>query len=192
MKLRCITVLFLLSLLTGAFGITVDSQLSRVEAVIEAWSSRSETRSAILSVTPHPVHILVDIAKSKREPDVRRIHAIALLGTFNDSSSIRALDQLTNDKDPKYRCLALESLAEAASGNAISVLITKLDDQEVCMKDVATDPAVEREVFVSDEAVRLLEQVTGYSFEPKYDRGHRATQPWEKWWSKRKVSKPNS
>ena len=159
---------------------------SQVEAALDSWSSRENTRDAILKINHDPLSVLIAIANSKREPEVRRSHAIALLATFKEARSERALDQLADDSSPKYRCLALHSLAEQQSHSVLPVLIRKLDDQAVCMKAVSTDPAEEQEVYVSDEAVRLLEQITGQSFDQETTIGHRATKPWKEWWAKQK------
>jgi hypothetical protein len=159
---------------------------SQVEAALDSWSSRDSTRDAISKVNHDPLSVLITISKSKHEPEVRRAHAIALLATFKEAPSERALDQLADDSNPKYRCLALHSLAEQKSHGVLPVLIRKLDDQAVCLKAVSTDPAEEHEVYVSDEAVRLLEQITGQSFDQEATSGHRATKPWKDWWAKQK------
>jgi HEAT repeat protein len=148
----------ILFLLSCAFGVAAGqtSRRSQVEAAIDSWSDRAGTRDAIVKITRDPVTVLATIAKSNRQPEIRRSHAIALLGTFKGASSEHALDQLADDGNPKYRCLALQSIAELKSHSALPVLIRKLDDQAVCMKAVSTDPAEEHQVYVSDEAVRLL------------------------------------
>jgi HEAT repeat protein len=133
---------------------------SQVEAALDSWSSRDSARDAISKISHDPLSALIAISKSKREPEVRRSRAIALLATFKVASSEHALDRLADDSDPKYRCLALHSIAELKSHSALPVLIRKLDDHAVCMKAVSTDPAEEHKVYVSDEAVRLLEQTT--------------------------------
>jgi hypothetical protein len=61
------------------------------------------------------------------------------------------------------------------------------------MKAVSTDPAEEHQVYVSDEAVRLLEQITGQSLDKEATNGHRSTKPWKDWWAKQKGSaKPSA
>ncbi len=190
---RRVTIWLLLgSAFAGGLGQT--SPLSRVEAALDSWSDRTGTRDAILKINHNPVLALITIAESKQQPEIRRSHAIALLGIFKTAGSEHALGELANDSNPKYRCLALQSLAELKSERSLSVLITKLDDQAVCMKTVSTDPAEEHDVYVSDEAVRLLEQITRQSFGQGSSGGHRATKPWKEWWSKQggksKLPKP--
>ena len=161
---------------------------SQVETALDSWSDRTEARDAVLKVTGDPVPVLGSIAGSKDSPDTRRFHAIALLATFKTEDSEHALNRLAEDLNPKCRCAALRSLAELETRRALPVLIRKLDDQAVCMENASTDPPEGRAVYVSDEAVRLLEQITGQSFAPGWVKGHRTTQPWRKWWAEQRVS----
>ena len=169
------------------------SSRSQVEAALDSWSGRASTRDAILKITRDPVPALIGIAKSKRGSELRTAHAINLLATFKTQQSEHALGQIAKDGTPKFRCLALQALSELNSRHAIPVLINKLYDHAVCMTIVSTDPPKENGVYVSDEAVRLLEQITGQSFDQDSTDGHRATKPWKEWWAARKVSpKPSS
>src|ERR1700734_2632140 len=131
MRLRRIVIL---CLLVSASNIVLaqTSVRSQIEAALDAWSSRANTRDAILKVSQDPLPVLIAIAKSRHEPDVRRSHAIALLATFTAPLSGTALEQLTDDTNPKYRCLALQSIVELKSRSALPVLIRKLDDRAVC------------------------------------------------------------
>ena len=183
MKLQRMPILCLLAC-APIFAVGQVSVLSQVEAALDSWSGRESTRHAILRTVDDPVPLLATIAQSSRESDVRRSHAIALLATFKVALSQDALVKLADDNLPKNRCLALQSLVELNSDSALPVLIRKLEDQAVCMKVTATDPARERDVYVSDEAVRLLEKITGQSFNRDSDTGHRTTTKWKAWWSK--------
>lgn len=188
MTFRQAAVVFISS---GAFSIVAMAQTtsrSQIEAALDLWSGRASTRNAILRVNHDPVPALTTIAQSKRESESRRVHAIALLATFKIARAERALKKIANDTNPKYRCSALQALAELNSRSVIPVLIGKLDDHFVCMTAVSTDPAEEREVYVSDEAVRLLEQITGQSFGQEGPNGHRGTSPWKEWWAKQERS----
>jgi len=161
---------------------------SKVDAALDSWASRNNTRVAVLKITANPVPLLASIAESNGEPDIRRSRAIALLATFKVTTSERALIQLVDDSTPKFRCLALQSLTELNSHVALPVLVRKLDDKAICMKLTMTDPAREQEVYVSDEAVRLLEMITGQTFGKEPKAGHRATNPWKEWWSKQRLA----
>jgi hypothetical protein len=176
-------------LLAVASGVAAQTApRSDVVAAIDSWQTRTATRDAISRVGGDPVPILISIASSKTEPGVRRTHAIALLATFRDPRSEHALNEETNDGDPRYRCLALQSLVEQQSRYAIPALIKKLDDRGACMKSRSSDPSTEIDVYVSDEAVRLLELVTGISFEHANGATHKETQPWKDWWLKTKAT----
>ena len=159
-------------------------QRSEIAAALDAWAGRAGTRDAISKISRDPLPALIYIAQSIGESEIHRSHALALLATFKDARSGRALDQIANDSNPTYRCLALQSLAELKSRGAVPTLISRLDDQGTCIRTRITDPAEERDVYVSDEAVRLLEQVTGQSFAQESGDGHRPTKPWKDWWSK--------
>lgn len=163
------------------------SARSQIEAALDSGAGRAANREAILKVTPNPVPALIRIARSERSPWLRRSRAIFLLATFKTRQSERALGQIARIGDPTFRCPALQSLAEMDSSHAIPVLISKLDDHAVCMKMTITDPARERDVYVSDEAVRLLEQITGQSFDQESTGAHRSTKPWKDWWAKQQA-----
>ena len=112
-----------------------------------------------------------------------------LLATFDNRESAGALSTIANGRILSFRCTALQSLASLSERWALPVLVGKLDDKSVCMQIVVTDPAREYDVYVSDEAVRLLENVTGLKFEKPSDGlyvNHRATRPWKKWWEENK------
>ncbi len=181
-----VRLIVMLCLLVSAFNIVSGqtSVRSQIEAALDSWSGLDNTREAILKVSQDPLPALIAISKSRHESDNRRSHAIALLATFTAPLSGSALEQLTDDSNPKYRCLALQSIVELKSRSAVPVLIRKLDDRAVCMKSISTDPGEERQVYVSDEAVSLLEQVTGQSFDKESTGGHSATKPWKDWWAK--------
>jgi len=159
--------------------------LSQVAAELDSWTSRDTARVAVLKITSNPVPLLADVAQSKNEPDIRRSRSISLLATFKVPASQRALVQLADDPTPKFRCLALQSLTELDSHVALPVLVRKLDDEAVCMKDTITGPERGRDVYVSDEAVRLLEMTPGKNFDKDSKAVHRATKPWKEWWAKR-------
>jgi hypothetical protein len=185
MRLRQ-TIIILSVVASGAAAQTASR--SDVEVAIGSWQSRASTRAAILKIGGDPIPALVSIASSKDESVLHRTHAIAVLATLQSPSSELGLKQLTNGSDPVFRCFALQSLVELKSRDAIPTLIDKLEDHDTCFKLNASDPPREYDIYVSDEAVRLLEFVTGRSFEPKFICGHRKTQPWKAWWLKQKAS----
>jgi HEAT repeat protein len=187
LNLQRVVILVLLSCASGSAA-AQTSPRSQVGAAIDSWSDHAGKREEITKITRDPVTLLAAIAKSSRQPDVRRSHAIALLATFKEPSSEHVLNQLVDDRNPKYRCLALQSLTELEARGAVPALVRKLNDQAVCMKTVSTDPAQDHDVYVSDEAGRLLEQLSGQSFEQKSANGHRGTKPWKEWWAKQKAS----
>jgi hypothetical protein len=180
----------LLSSLNSAFlyGQSPEEIRSGVEALLDSWSDRASTRDKILNLGPETriVKTLVSIAQSESETDLRRSRAIALLATFNTKESFSGLSQVTEGGEPSHRCLAIHALAELGSKETVPVLVRKLDDRSVCMTLVSTDPYQEHSVFVSDEAVRALERVTGTSFGETNSVGHRPTKPWKAWWSRHK------
>jgi len=160
---------------------------SQIETLLDEGSSRAHNRDVILKISDAPVPVLISIAESDRESYVRRTRAIFLLATFKTPESEHSLNNLADHASPQFRCPALQALVELKSQDAIPMLIGKLNDHSVCMQTVSTDPAREDDVYVSDEAVRLLEKVTGQRFDRESIGSHRSTRPWEKWWSEQKV-----
>ena len=162
-----------------------------VLAAIDHWQNRTSARDSILKIGGDPLPALVSIANSKDEPVIHRTRAIGLLATFHDARAEAGLIQLTNDGNPMFRCFGLQSLSELKSRGAVPILISKLNDRETCLTMNSSDPPHESPIYVSDEAVRLLELVTGQSFEPNFVYGHRKTEPWKKWWLEQKTANPS-
>jgi len=154
-----------------------------IRNLLDAEPDRSRLRAAVVAAGDSHLGALTSIARSD-ESDIRRIRAVEVLATFNCAESVATLDRLTDDRVPEVRCYALRSIAEFPSLTSVPILIAKLDDRDTCMDMVATDPARTFPVFVSDEAVRLLEGVVRRSFEPGDHQvgDHRMTDPWKEWW----------
>jgi hypothetical protein len=181
-------VAILLACLLNVSGLATTR--SQIEAALDSWSGRPKTRLAVLEITRDPIPSLAIIAQSPRESYSRRMHSISLLATFKARESETALVQIAKHAGPEFRCVALQALAELDPQRAIPVLIRKLDDHSICMRMASTDPAAVLDVYVSDEAVRLLELTTGQSFGAESIEGHRSIRPWKDWWtSKRSKSK---
>jgi len=104
-----------------------------------------------------------------------------LLGDNPLTSALRR-GEIASDRDPQFRCLAMYSIVESEGRLSVPLLISKLDDKGVCQTRTLTDPPKQIGVFVSDEAVRLLEDAAGQHFEKNIGE-HRATDPWKKWWA---------
>jgi HEAT repeat protein len=159
---------------------------AQLEAVLDDWQSRASAREAALKIANDRQipQALGAIAEGTEQPPGRRRHAIQLLATFKNGTSIAVLTRLTDHAAPPSRCLAIHSLAEIGSKQTIPILVGKLDDHSVCMKIQSTDPARTTDVYVSDEAVRALELVTGQTLGQQVDSQHRSAEPWKAWWSK--------
>src|SRR5438105_15863175 len=89
-----------------------SSPRARIELELDRWSGQPRTRAAILKITNDPVPALAEVAKSDREPELRRKFAIGLLATFKGKDTEEALLRITDDSSAKFRCLALKSLIE--------------------------------------------------------------------------------
>lgn len=186
-----VIVLFLGAVFAAAVAQT--SLQARIEVTLDSWSGRSSTREAILKLSDNPVPALINVANSKLGSELRRVHAVDLLAAFKTQASERALKQVARQGTPVLRCSALRALVELDARHAIPVLVDRLDDHGACMRTISTDPAGEHDVYVSDEAVRLLEQITGQSFDQAPSNDHRTTKPWKQWWIEQtKSSKPTS
>jgi len=159
---------------------------NRVESLIDSWEGRPTARESLLKVGSEPevLKALGAIAASSRQPFMRRRHAIGVLATFKSDQSVGLLARVAESAEALYRCDAIQALAEIATKSTVPVLVGKLDDHSVCMQFQFSDPASTADVYVSDEAVRALESVTGQTFGQKSSDSHRVTNPWKSWWAK--------
>lgn len=190
MKRHRIAILCLLSCALD-FGVCQTTARSQVESVLDSGPGREKSHELVSKISDDPVPLLMSIAQSKGSY-VRRTRAIYLLAMFKTEESEQALTELVVRGSPEFRCPALQAFVELKSRDAIPLLMRSLDDHAVCMRVALSDPARQRDVYVSDEAVRLLEQVTGKSFGQPPATGHRATKPWKKWWLSQQGNAPPS
>ena len=162
----------------------------KVELALDSWTDRASAHESVEKLGQRGFVAVASIAENSKEPSLRRRLAISLLATFNTQESVDSLIKILNDERAVFRCLAIHSLIEIKKRRAVPALIRKLDDQTVCLKSVQTHTKEQIDVYVSDEAVRALEGITGVSFEEEKDLwiiGHRSTQPWREWWAKNSV-----
>ena len=156
-----------------------------VERILDSWTNRAAAR-AVLPPDGECLARLGDVAGDGTEGYQRRSRAVSLLATVKSPASVAALRKIAEDPDPAWRCRALQALAEIGSEEVVPILVARLEDRAVCMTVTASHTAREQPVFVSDEAVRALETVTGLSFGSGPRRGgHRDPNPWRKWWRKK-------
>ncbi len=167
-------------------GMCQTSVQAQMESVLDSGPGREKSHELVSKISDNPVPILMRIAQSTEGSYVRRTRAIFLMATFKTEESASALVEIATQGEPTFRCPALQAFAELKGKTAIPLLTGRLDDHTICMHTALTDPAREQDVYVSDEAVRLLEQVTGHSFGRVSPDGHRATKPWKKWWARHK------
>jgi len=182
---KCQWITGLISLSMFTLVVLGQAPLTQVEALLDNWKGESGIRDQLRVIDADPATALSVVAKDRDQSYLRRQKALTLLATFQTPVSSRVLREIADDKDPFYRCLALASLVELEGSQAIPLLVDKLDDQAVCLMKQATDPARTYPMYVSDEAVRLLELITDERFEKETIGSHRATEPWKIWWSKK-------
>lgn len=192
MKRRRIAILCLLGCALNV-AVCQTSVQSQIESILDSGPGLSKSHDLVSKITDDPVPVLSNIAQSNGGSYVRRTRAIYLLSTFRTENSEHALVELVEHSSATLRCPALQAFVDLKSKDAIPMLVGKLDDHAVCMQTEVTDPPRQYDVYVSDEAVRLLEQITGQSFGERAADGHRETQPWKNWWAKQKGSaKPSA
>jgi len=163
---------------------SADLATAKVEKALDEWSSRESARQSIVGMSVRAQSALRSIALEENQSHLRRQRAISLLGTFGDPESTGTLNIIAKSDKPIYRCFALHALAEIGTEEALSIFVNKLDDKSVCMKSVWTDPHEEEDVLVCDEAIRLLEHVTGLPLATKAGRNERI-KVWKQWWDDR-------
>jgi HEAT repeat protein len=170
MRLVSTLMLFLLLCGTGeeqsALAQSAPVRRYQVEALLRSWEDRATARKKILELESEAsaTRELISIGRSTRTTHLVRSRAIALLGSLSNPASLKGLALITMTGKPLYRCLAIQSLAEIGSRETLHLLIEKIDDHSICMTMTSTDPPEERDVSVSDEAVRALEKITGEPF----------------------------
>jgi HEAT repeat protein len=162
----------------------------QITAALDANVNISESVATMKKLRASPAdlaQVLGTIASDRSETHQRRWRAMLALGQVDDISSATYLVGLLNDPKPFYRCTAIQSLSAIRSWPAVPFLIGKLDDRSTCLQlDQSHGPSLP--VFVCDEAVRALEEISGCSFEAEKNLaqiGHRSVQPWKTWWEKR-------
>lgn len=187
-----LTVLVLAVCWVGVWGLAQDQPAlkQQITAALDAIVNISEsviTMKKLGASTPDLAHVLGTIATDRSETHQHRWRAMLALGQVDDISSATSLVGLLDDPKPFYRCTAIQSLSAIKSQAAVPFLVGKLTDKMTCLQlEQSHRPSLP--VFVSDEAVRALEVITGYSFETEKDLariGHRSVQPWQTWWEKR-------
>ncbi len=174
----------------GRAGEEVYIATHQVEMILDATTDRARLHDSVTAMGKPGMRALILIAMSADQTCSRRDRAIGLLGSFRCRESVTALEHLTEDEDPSVRRRALEAIAEHPLPVSAPVLVRHLSDPEVCLHLVVTDPAREYDIYVSDEAVRHLERLTGLSFDGNELAAgvHRATEPWKRWWVKARES----
>ncbi len=160
--------------------------MARVRMLLDAATDRASLHDSVSTLGKDALAAVISIARSSNEPWLRRDWAIRLLGSFQCRESAIALTQMAEDPDPTFRCSILDAISEHPLFVSAPALVRRLDDRAICRTLVMTDPTREYNVFVSDEAVRHLEHLTGLSLETseRPPGGHRATEPWKAWWAK--------
>jgi len=189
MKIISISILFSFCCLVmlGDCSLTSEACKHAVKEALSKWQSRATTREELLRLDCDIVENLGDIAKNTSELLPIRLRALNLLATFQGDRVFKEFCALADNETPIIRCLTMQALVELAPQKSVVILIQKLDDHAPCVRIGSSHNRINAEVFVSDEAVRLLENVTGLSFEEeRFPGDHRNTKPWKEWWKKQK------
>jgi hypothetical protein len=153
---------------------------SEVEPVPDSGPGREKSHELVSKISDHLVPLLMSPNPRKDHMHGERVRSICWLR----SRLKNQIAELAAHGSPAFRCPALQAHVELKSQDAIPLLIGRLDDHAVCMHATVTDPAREQDVHVSDEALHLLEQVTGQFLDRVSTNGHWATKPWKNWWAK--------
>ena len=167
-------------------GIAQTDAHSSVEQALDVWQSREVAHEKVAALGREGVAELLKIAVDDSQHLKIRWHAVTLLPTFHRGNPevLPALESiLTKAKPSTYRCFALHSLSQIGR-EALPVVVEALDDNSVCMQSTVTHTGT-FDVYVSDEAVRILEKLTGRTLEedqPVWKKPHRNADLWRVWW----------
>lgn len=170
--------------INGTIGYSLDEVRNEVEAILDEWKDRVTARQHLIRLGDEAQPMLQLIAITENQPELRRRRAIYLLGTLSNSESIKTLAHISNADPPCFRCFAMHAMAEIRTEDVLDNFIKKLDDKDICMYRVYSDPHEEEDVLVCDEAIRLLEKITGLSLGTGKDRAEKI-RIWKAWWNSR-------
>jgi len=171
---------------TTAQNLPKDSLIS----ILDNWPGRSNARSEILKLQVDPIPRLISVASSSADPTLRKLHAISLLATFKDSRTNQGLTNLVTTSIPQLRCAVLEALTEEDPSYAATVLVNELNDDNVCRIEEASDSGVNRPIYVSETASRLLTLIKGSPCGRGQAETRKEAACWRKWLEQRGV--PNN
>src|SRR5271157_543626 len=142
--------------------------------------------------------ILVQIASDSAQPASRRSRAVQMLGEYRSPAGEKLLKAMLNDS--KTICGAISALQNYRDPELIARFIDLLDDHRSCGKlirisgerrSVDGGKQEETEVYISDEAIDALEEITGDYLEKERDLfiiGHRSSQVWKTWWNENRTA----
>jgi hypothetical protein len=168
---------------SGSVIISSDKSVKDVGVLLDDWKDRATARQRLIQLGPEAQAALQSVAIANNEAMLRRRRAISLLATIGNSESIKTLDAISNMDPPAYRCFALQALAEIGTEETLPVFMRKLEDKTVCMYKAASHAETE-DILVCDEAIRLLEHLTGLSLAVEKDRVEKIDK-WKAWWKNR-------
>jgi hypothetical protein len=177
--------------LCGTLGSGTDDVIKNVEVLLDGWKDRMIARQRLFQIGPESQAALQSVALANNQSPLRRRRAISLLGTLGNAESIKTLADICNIDPPSYRCYAMHAMSEIGTEDTLPIFIRKLDDRTICLKRTYTDPAEEEDILVCDEAIRLLERITGQSLAAEKDRDEKIRM-WKTWWSNRSNAKKNN
>jgi hypothetical protein len=172
----------------GSISIGSDKVVRNVETLLDEWKDRGTARQHLFQIGPEAQVALQFVAISDKQSFLRRSRAISLLGTIGNSESIKVLGEISINDRSAFRCRSMQALAEIGTEETLHIFMQKLDDSSVCMQSVQTDPAEKEDILVCDEAIRLLERITGQSLAADKDRKEKIYL-WKAWWKNRSTSK---
>ena len=130
------------------------------------------------------VPFLVEVLKSMDQPVVPvRLILLNFIAETKGGESDAALIELSSDSEPYIRGFAAVAPGERKVGAAIPNLVALLNDKEIYMSHVTTDPYREEHRLVRDAAIAALRSITGQNVARGKSQEEQA-KSWQRWWRK--------
>lgn len=163
---------------------------TRVTRAIDLMSHQPKAARRELKKIGAPAfpHILRAIRDDSVLGPIKKAFLIDVIGKSRTQEAASALTELLSYSDAFVRGLAVSHLGKRRYKPAIPYLVHLLDDKEVFVTNMQTDPDRNEPVLVRDNAMEALQAITGRTMDAGATQDERA-RAWVRWWEKQQRAK---
>lgn len=133
-------------------------------------------------------HILRAIRDDNGLGPIKKAFLVDVIGKSRTKEAASALTEMLSYSDAFVRGLAVSHLGKRRYRPAIPYLVKLLDDRNVFVTNMQTDPDRNEPVLVRDNAMEALQAITGKTMDAGATQDERA-QAWVRWWEKQQRAK---